>query len=59
MEQGKVENVQFEEKRATKKCNDAKSCIHGDEQTKKPDTNPRARPHTAKLPIHEKDLKKT
>ena len=59
MEQGKVQNVHFEEKRATRKCNGAKSHVHGDEQTKEKLMLIRARPHAAKLPICEKELKKT
>lgn len=60
MEQVKIQIVQFEKKRGTRKCSAAKSHVHGDKQTKEnPDTNPRARPHAAKLPICGKELKKT
>ena len=34
-EQGKSQNVNFEEKRSSKKWNGAKSCVPGDKQIKK------------------------
>ena len=34
-EQVKIQNVQFEEKRSTRKWNGAKSCVQGDKRIKK------------------------
>ena len=34
-EQGKIQNVQFEEKRGTRTLSGAKSCVQGDRQIKK------------------------
>jgi hypothetical protein len=63
-EQGKVQNVQFEDKGGTKKYNGAKSRVQGTESLKKGLMRNRikelrARAHPAKLPNKEKGLKKS
>ena len=61
-EQGKLQNVKFEEERSTRKWNTAKSCIQGDKQIKKWNKESgdlRAGSHPAKFPNCEKELKKS
>ena len=61
-EQGKLQNVNFEEKKNTKKWNGAKFCVQGDKQIKKWNKgsgNLKARSHPAKFPTCEKELKKS
>ena len=56
----KIKNVQFEEKRGTRKWNRAKSCVQGDKWIKKWNKGSgdlRARSHPAKFPACEKELK--
>jgi hypothetical protein len=66
-EQEKIENLQFEEKRHTRKYNIVKSCVQGEKQIKeihnvkwiKGSGDLRARSHPAKLPTCERGLKKS
>lgn len=67
VKQGKIQNAQFKEKWGTRKWNGAKSCVQGDKQIKeKLDVRWNkgygdlwAKPHSAKLPTCEKELKKS
>lgn len=58
VEESKLQFVKFEEKRSTKKQNEAKSYIQGDKQInkwKKRSDDLTARPHPARFPTVEKN----
>ena len=63
----KIQNVQFEEKRSTRRCNGARTSAQGNKMFKEKSSakwnkgsgDLRTIPHSANLPILEKELRKS